>query len=570
MPPDSNAEAGAQVQVLRGRHAVERYLAIHASTHANTTGLTRLDVTAWLRESADPDETTFSIARQWELPLLPVLDFAPDLDAMSQLSPDTVPRLRAIPLNIRRSFIAIAMKDADNIEIIEELNFLSAHRVVPIVATAHVIRDGIARYYDRIQDAAIARELGLDPAAQGSETPEREADRLAREQPVVRLVNDLIATALQRRASDIHLRPGEQGAEILYRIDGELVPVRHLMHALQPAVVSRIKVIADMYLAEHRRPLDGRTTFILDEGRKVGLRVSVRPAVHGESVVVRLLDTNQCLWNVDQLGLAPADRVRLDDMMGRSFGMFPATGPTGCGKSTTLCAMLLELRKRRINILTIEDPVELYIDNVQQMQVNRAADFTFASALRNFLRHDPDVIMVGEIRDGETANIAVESALTGHLLLSTLHTNTAATTVARLLDPGVEAYLLRASLSAAMLQRLVRLTCAYCHELENPTAHMRETQGVGADRIVPCGSRLFALRSAWRAQTSGRVRTPRGDAGHAAPDRPWRRNRHATTTGHRGGNDTTHPGGHRTGAGRQDLAGLSLARGRRLSAEVLR
>lgn len=280
---------------------------------------------------------------------------------MSQLSPDTVRRLRAIPLIIRHGFIAIAMEDAGNVKIIEELNFLSAHRVVPIVATAHVIREGIAHYYDRIQDAAIVRELRLDPAAQGSETPEREADRLAREKSVVRLVNDLIATVVQRRASDIHLRPGEQGAEILYRIDGEMVPVRHLMHALQPAVVSRIKVIADMNLAEHRRPLDGRTTFMLDDGCKVDLRVSVLPAVHSESVVVRLLDTNQSHWSVDQLGLAPADRVRFDDVMGRSFGMFLATGPTGCGKSTTLYAMLLELRKRRINILTIEDPVELYI-----------------------------------------------------------------------------------------------------------------------------------------------------------------------------------------------------------------
>jgi len=203
--------------------------------------------------------------------------------------------------------------------------------------------------------------------------------------------------------------------------------------------------------------------------------------------VVRLLDPEQGLWDIDQIGLAPADRRRLDEVMARSHGMFLTTGPTGCGKSTTLYAMLMELRRQRINILTIEDPVEMHVDDIQQMQVNRAADFTFASALRNFLRHDPDVIMVGEIRDRETATIAVESALTGHLVLSTLHTNTAATTVTRLLDLGVEAYLLRSSLLAVMSQRLVRLTCIHCREVERVDPRVREDLGVGADEVFYAG-----------------------------------------------------------------------------------
>jgi type IV pilus assembly protein PilB len=252
-------------------------------------------------------------------------------------------------------------------------------------------------------------------------------------------------------------------------------------------VTSRVKVLGAMNLAEHRKPQDGRTTFTLDDGREVDLRISVLPAVYGESVVIRLLDTNESLWDLEQLGLSPADRQRIDDVMGRSHGMFLTTGPTGCGKSTTLYAMLLELRKQRINILTIEDPVEFYIDEIQQMQVNRAAGFTFASAMRNFLRHDPDVIMVGEIRDNETAGIAVESALTGHLLLSTLHTNTAATTVTRLLDLGVEAYLLRASLLAVMSQRLVRLTCTHCREVEKIDPHIRGVLGVGEDEVFHIG-----------------------------------------------------------------------------------
>jgi type IV pilus assembly protein PilB len=209
----------------------------------------------------------------------------------------------------------------------------------------------------------------------------------------------------------------------------------------------------------------------------------VLPSVFGESVDVRLLDTLESLKSLPEIGLSGVDSARIDEIMTRSHGLFLTTGPTGCGKSTTLYAMLLALRRQRINILTIEDPVEFHIDDIQQMQVNRAAGFTFATAMRNFLRHDPDVIMVGEIRDRETAGIALESALTGHLVLSTLHTNTAATSITRLLDLGVEAYLLRAALAAVMAQRLVRLTCAHCREIENAPAAMRQHLGVAPEEV---------------------------------------------------------------------------------------
>ena len=463
---------------------LERYLG--DTQHNAYAAATGIGLEAWLASCEDAEETRYQQARRLGLPLVRLQSITADPATAALLKPELARRLRIVPLRARNGRLAAAMEDPTNADAIAALEFLSTDRVLPLVATPRGIREAIARNYDQVEDRETVRQLGLDPVAvlEGNES---EALRLAREQPIVRMVHTLIANAVARRASDIHLRPVELATDVLYRIDDELVPVRSLLRALHPAVVSRIKVLGGMNLAEHRKPQDGRTSFSLDGGINVDLRISVIPSVHGESVVVRLLDSRESAWNLDQLGLSSADRQRVGDIMERSHGMFLTTGPTGCGKSTTLYAMLMEMRRQRINILTIEDPVEFHIADVQQMQVNRAAGFTFASAMRNFLRHDPDVIMVGEIRDRETAEIAIESALTGHLLLSTLHTNTAATTVTRLLDLGVEPYLLRASLLAVMSQRLVRLTCPHCRQVEQVPAHVRETLGVGADEVFHDG-----------------------------------------------------------------------------------
>lgn len=445
-----------------------------------------IELADWLASGDDAEERSYRHAQQLGLPLVRLPEVAVDPKVAALLRPEQARQLRVVPLRLHDGLLAAAMEDPTNQQAMAALAFATAHHVLPMVASARGIREAIARSYDLAEDRETVRQLGLDPHAAGIES-EAEANRLAREQPIVRLVHGLIADAVARRASDIHLRPGEHDTDVLFRIDDELVPVRSLMRALHPAAISRVKVLGAMNLAEHRLPQDGRTSFVLDNGGKVDLRISILPTVNGESAVVRLLDPREGLWNLDQLGLSEADRLRVDDVMTRSHGMFLTTGPTGCGKSTTLYAMLLEMRKQRINILTIEDPVEFHIAEIQQMQVNRAAGFTFASAMRNFLRHDPDVIMVGEIRDRETAGIAVESALTGHLMLSTLHTNTAATTVTRLLDLGVEPYLLRASLLAVMSQRLVRLTCANCREVEQVPARIREALGVGADEVFHAG-----------------------------------------------------------------------------------
>ena len=436
----------SRLLVLRSMAAIRAYLDDYPISPTETPDSVWMSLPEWLADGDDCDEDRFKLAAHLGYPAARLSRFD-DRGASDLITPELARRLRAVPLQAAKGLVAVALEDCESPEALQQLNFLMR---------------------DHDQDVAVVQQLGLDPA---TETPQRDIERLAREKPVVRIVADLITEAVARRASDIHIRPGEQGADVLYRIDDELVPVRRFMRALLPAVVSRVKVLAEMNLAEHRKPQDGRASFTLDDGRKIDLRVSVMPAVFGESVVIRLLDTMQSLWSIDQLGLSPTDRVRLDDVMACSHGMFLTTGPTGCGKSTTLYAMLLELRKQRINILTIEDPVEFYVEDIQQMQVN----------------HDPDVIMVGEMRDRETAAIGVESALTGHLVLSTLHTNTAAATITRLLDLGIEAYLLRASLLAVMAQRLARLTCVHCREIEHVSLHIRESLGVASDEVFHVG-----------------------------------------------------------------------------------
>ena len=485
-PIKTNKTGNPRVVFINSDQSLQRFL-------ASDQMLPAAESVTWeelLALCPDADPGSFQLAAGSEIPLVDIAALNPEPAALSLLNAPDVRRLRAIPLSAHQGRVAVAMERPNDENIIAAVNFLLNERVMPLVVAPRGVREAIARYYDRREDVIVSRQLGLNPDVR-YQNGETDFEKLAREKPIVRIVSDLLLEAVARRASDIHLRPGPHGLEVLFRIDDEMVSVRRFIHALHAAIVSRIKVLANMNLAEHRRPQDGRSTLTLEDNRKVDMRISVLPAVHGESVVVRLLDTKEGMCDLDKLGLTEQDRLRVNEIMGRSHGMFLTTGPTGCGKSTTLFAMLLELRKQRINILTIEDPVEFYIEDIQQMQVNRAVDFTFASAMKNFLRHDPDVIMVGEIRDRETAGIAVESALTGHLLLSTLHTNTAATTVTRLLDLGIESYLLRASLLAVMSQRLVRLICRHCRMPDAGEDYVRQALGVGESEVFYSGKGCF-------------------------------------------------------------------------------
>lgn len=482
---DSSKDPDQKVILLNDNKKLREYLGYMDSGRFFWSSFEpKIGLSDWLKLSDDFTEPEFQASLRFGIPIIRLAKFSPESQAIALLDANAARKFRAMPVLVDDGKCVIAMEHPDDKGALESLGFLCKPKVVPVLAAGREIRDAIAKYYDRVEDWELLAQIGVSPENNDSPEPtEEEALRYSAEKPIVREVANLLADAAARRASDIHFRPGPDGTDVLFRIDGELIPVRRLVSNLHRAIISRVKVLGRMNLAEHRKAQDGRSTFTLDDGRVIDLRISVLPTVFGESVVIRLLDTMESLWSIDQIGLEPEDRQKVDDVMARSHGMFLTTGPTGCGKSTTLYAMLMEMRKQHVNILTIEDPVEFHISDVQQMQVNRAADFTFASALRNFLRHDPDIIMVGEIRDRETAAIAVESALTGHLVLSTLHTNTAATTVTRLLDLGVEAYLLRASLLAVMAQRLVRLTCTHCKEPEEVPAHILETFAIDAGEV---------------------------------------------------------------------------------------
>lgn len=443
----------------------------------------QISLAEWLKLSDDYTEKEFETSTVLGIPIIRLSKFEPQQSAIDLLNASTARKYRAVPIFNEGNICIIAMEHPHDKSALEALSFVCKPKVFPVLASGKEIRDAIAKYYDRVEDWELLSQIGIKADSITIDSTEEEALRFSNEKPIVREVSNILGDASSRRASDIHFRPGPDGTDILFRIDGELIPIRRLISNLHRAIISRVKVLGRMNLAEHRKAQDGRSNFTLDNGRIIDLRISVLPTVYGESVVIRLLDTMESLWNIDQIGLEPEDRQKLNDVMARSHGMFLTTGPTGCGKSTTLYAMLMEMRRKHVNILTIEDPVEFHIADVQQMQVNRAANFTFASALRNFLRHDPDIIMVGEIRDRETASIAVESALTGHLLLSTLHTNTAATTITRLLDLGIESYLLRASLLAVMAQRLVRLTCNHCKEPEQVDPHILQFYNLSNDEV---------------------------------------------------------------------------------------
>jgi general secretion pathway protein E len=374
-----------------------------------------------------------------------------------------------LPLEITGDRLRVAVAGDPAIEVLDDLEMSFGLQLDLLPVAASDLHDGIRRAFSAAESVVeLVRDLNDTITADGdTDAPYVDARDLANQPPVIRFVNLLIREAHQAHASDIHLESAREGLRVRFRLDGVLVDMPAPPKGLQAAVVSRVKLLASLDIAERRAPQDGRMRLRLEE-RELDLRVSTVPTLHGESVVLRLLDRGGRPVGLDELGLAPADFAALRALAERPHGIVLATGPTGNGKTTTLYAALGLRRATAEKIITVEDPVEYQLDGVTQVQVNTRAGMTFGSALRSILRQDPDVLMIGEMRDTETALIAVQAAITGHLVFSTLHTNDAVSALARLVNLGVQPYMVSAALEAVLAQRLVRRICTHCRERYRP------------------------------------------------------------------------------------------------------
>lgn len=383
-----------------------------------------------------------------------------------KLVPESLARRYGImPLDINNNKILIAISNPEDMSVIEDVKMSSRMDVSIVLASRENIDGAIDRYYKNLELFYREEQTEVQTISIVSEDTAKKMDEIesnVNNTPVVKLVNNLVQQAYIRQVSDIHIEPFENDVLVRMRIDGDLVEVMRLAPASLASVISRIKILSGMNIAEKRVPQDGRFAYSNDEF-KVDLRVSTIPTMYGEKCVMRLLNTGgENLLSFEQLGMTKENIARFEHMLSAPNGIILVTGPTGSGKSTTLYAVLNRLRKPTINITTIEDPVEKQMFGINQVQVNTKAGMTFASGLRALLRQDPDVIMIGEIRDYETAEIAVRASITGHLVLSTLHTNDSVSTIVRLIDMGVPPYLVSASVNAIIAQRLVKRLCPYC------------------------------------------------------------------------------------------------------------
>lgn len=443
-----------------------------------------------------------ALAYKLGVPFVRLDAFDIDPEAIKLIPAATASRLRVLPLMFHDRRLVVALDNPSDAEALNILNFLADYPVKYTLAPKSDLDREIDRFYGAVESEEAAEELEMEMVETPRDQPNWQAiEKLGREKPVIRFVNSVIREAIRQNASDIHLSPREDYVQLLYRLNGDMIPIKRFNKGMLAAAVSRIKIIGGMDITERRTPQDGRASVRWDK-HDVDLRISVMPTIVGESVVIRILNSQQGLKSVDDLGFSEADKQKFVDLINRGQGMLLITGPTGSGKSTTLYAALHELRSKSVNILTVENPVEYHMDGIEQMQVNEPAGFTFASALRNMLRHDPDIIMVGEIRDRETGQIAVQSALTGHLVLSTLHTNSAASTIMRLIDMGIEDYLISGTLNGVLAQRLVRRNCVHCLEQEVVSPWMRQALGIESDEVFYKGQ---GCRTCHNTGYSGRL-----------------------------------------------------------------
>ncbi|OFW11845.1 MAG: type II secretion system protein GspE [Acidobacteria bacterium RIFCSPLOWO2_12_FULL_66_10] len=419
-----------------------------------------------------------TLSEQLDVPVITARDFPPIAPEVEGISVRFMRQFRFLPIRVEDSTVTLAMADPLDSETIASIRLFTRKRVRALLCSEQDVLAGIERYFPE-PEAGAGSATSLETGAEVAEDIEQLRD-MASEAPVIRLVNNLIARAVERGASDIHLEPFEKEFRVRYRLDGVLHCVEAPPRNLEAAVLSRIKLMAKLNIAERRLPQDGRIQLKI-LGRDVDLRVATLPTLHGESIVLRLLDRSETeRYDLARLGFSDAMLARMERFAALPYGMFLVTGPTGSGKSTTLYSALKLINTADRKIITIEDPVEYQMDGINQIHVNPQIGLTFAAGLRHIVRQDPDVIMVGEIRDRETAEIAIRAALTGHLVFSTLHTNDAPSAITRLTDMGIENYLLTSSLVAVLAQRLVRVLCAKCKRPERIAGDWLRSVGFAA------------------------------------------------------------------------------------------
>ncbi|MGB2875567.1 MAG: GspE/PulE family protein [Gaiellaceae bacterium] len=414
-----------------------------------------------------------TLASRFHLPFVDLPVVSVQAAAAKELPLHVLERVVAVPYALEGNVLRIAVADPGNVQAIDELRLATKYQLELAVAAREDINTEIRRLV-RASEAfgarAVIDEEGVGEAETEEEIDDLEVDDGISDAPLVRLVNSIIFQAAEDGASDIHFEPQEDALAVRLRIDGVLHEVQRIPKRMMNGVTTRLKVLAKLDIAERRKPQDGRISLnAAAAGRMLDVRVATLPTVEGESIVMRLLDKSKKAPTLTDLGLAQDMRTKLEEIIRRPTGAILATGPTGSGKSTTLYAALTEINNPEINIITVEDPVEFRLAGVNQVQINPRAGLTFAAALRSILRSDPDVVMVGEIRDSETAKISIEAALTGHLVLSTMHTNDAPGAISRLNEMGVEPFLTGSAVSAVLAQRLARKLCTHCCEMFSPT-----------------------------------------------------------------------------------------------------
>ncbi len=414
-----------------------------------------------------------TLSAQLDVPFILLSDYEIDPEVIDLIPAALAQKYHVVPLFRIKNALTVAMADPQDVGAIDEIRRYSQLEVEPVLAPESDIGQAIEQYYGVDVEMShtlseVIQSIEAESEAVVAPEPEKNLRELAEDAPVVRLVNMILTQAIKDRASDIHIEPEDDSIRVRYRVDGILREVFSPPKNLQAAVISRIKILAELDIAETRVPQDGRFRIQLG-GKEIDVRVSSLPTAYGENIVMRILDKSNILLKLDDLGFAPDNLKIVRTMLSNSYGIILVTGPTGSGKTTSLYAFLNTINTVEKNIITLEDPIEYRLRMIRQAQVNPKAGMTFASGLRSILRQDPDVIMVGEIRDPETAQIAIESALTGHLVLSTLHTNDAAGAVTRLVEMGVEPFLLSSALIGIIAQRLVRRVCPKCREAYSPS-----------------------------------------------------------------------------------------------------